>query len=40
MQIIFTEHVKDRMKKRNISEDEIIDAVNNPDKTVKIKGKY
>jgi len=40
MEIIFTEHAKERMKKRHITEEEIINAVKYPDKTVKREGKY
>ncbi len=40
MKIIFTEHVKYRMKKRHITEEEIINAIKYPDKTTKKKGKY
>ena len=40
MKIIFTEHVKDRMKKRKISEDEIINTIKYAEKTDKRKGKY
>ena len=40
MEITYTLHAKDRMKKRRITEDEIIHAIKNPDKTLKIKGKY
>lgn len=40
MEIIFTEHAKERMKKRYITEEEIINAIKNPDKTTKREGKY
>lgn len=40
MKIIFTEHAKDRLKKRRISEDEVIDAIKYPEKTTKREGKY
>ena len=40
MEIIFTEHVKDRIKKRKITEDEIINTINYPEKTSKREGKY
>ncbi len=40
MEIIFTEHAKERMKKRNITKEEIIETIKNPDKTKKIGGKY
>ena len=32
MDIIFTLHVKNRIKKRKIRDEEIFDAINNPDK--------
>ena len=38
MEIIFTEHAKERMKKRGITEDEISEAIKKPDNT-KNKGK-
>ena len=40
MKIVFTEHAKDRMKKRKISEEEVIDAIMHPDKLLKKEGKY
>lgn len=40
MKIVFTYHLKSRMWKRNISEDEIINVINYPDKTIKKHGKY
>ena len=40
MEIIFTEHVKGRIKKRKITEDEIINTIKYSDKTIKRKGKY
>ena len=40
MDIIFTEHVKDRIKKRKITEDEIINTVKYPEKIRKRGGKY
>lgn len=40
MEIIFIGHAKDRIKKRKISEEEIIDAIKNPDKIHKEQGKY
>lgn len=40
MEIIFTEHAKDRMKKRGITEDEIIQTIKNPDNTKKQGGNY
>ncbi len=40
MEIEFTEHAKDRLKKRKIKKEEIIQAINNPDKIKKEEGKY
>ena len=40
MEIIFTEHVKDRIKKRKISEDEIVNTIKYAKKTDKRAGKY
>ena len=40
MEIEFTEHAKDRIKKRKIKKEEIIEAINNPDKIKKEEGKY
>jgi len=40
MEIVFTEHVKDRIKKRRIGKDKIINAIKYPEKTIKKKGKY
>ena len=40
MEIIFTEHAKDRLLKRKISEEEIKEAIKYPDKITKKKGKY
>ncbi|MBI2045729.1 DUF4258 domain-containing protein [Candidatus Pacearchaeota archaeon] len=40
MKIVFTEHAKDRMKKRKISEEEVIEAIKYPDKLSKKEGKY
>lgn len=40
MEIIFTEHVKEGMRKRNITEEEIISAVKYPDITFKRERKY
>ena len=40
MNIIFTLHAKDRMAKRKITEEEVIHAIKNSDKTFKIEGKY
>ena len=40
MKISFTNHAKYRVEKRKILEEEIIDAINHPDKTIKRHGKY
>ncbi|MBU4070396.1 MAG: DUF4258 domain-containing protein [Nanoarchaeota archaeon] len=40
MNIIFTKHVGWRMKKRNISKDEIINTIKYAEKTDKKEGKY
>jgi len=40
MEILFTEHAKERMKKRCITEDEIMQAIKYPDNTKKEAGKY
>jgi len=40
MEIIFTEHAKFRMKRRQITEEEIVSAIKHPDKTYKRGGNY
>ena len=40
MKIVFTEHAKDRIKKRKITEDEIINIIKYSHKTYKREGKY
>ena len=40
MKIIFTNHAKYRIEKRKILEEEVIDAINYPDKTIKRHNKY
>ena len=40
MNIIFTQHARLRMRKRNIPEEEVFDAIKRPDKTTKTQGKY
>jgi len=40
MQIIFTEHAKERLKKRKITKEEVELALKSPDKTRKEGGKY
>lgn len=38
MKVIFTKHAKDRMKKRHVTEDEIIQTITSPEKMYKIEG--
>lgn len=40
MHIEFTKHARDRMKKRNISEDEVINTIKFPEKTEKVGNVY
>jgi len=40
MQIVYTEHAKERLKKRKITLEEVEFALKNPDKTRKEEGKY
>jgi len=40
MEIIFTEHAKDRLKKRKIIKDEVINTIKYPEKTKKEKRRY
>ncbi len=40
MDIEFTDHIKNRLKKRKIKINEIIDAINNPDNIYEMEGKY
>lgn len=40
MRISFTHHAKERLARRKISEEEIIDAVKHPDSTIKKYSKY
>ncbi len=40
MNIVFTKHTRDRMKKRNISEDEVINTIKYPEKTEKVDDVY
>ena len=40
MDIIFTEHAKERMKKRKITEAEVKEAIKYPEKTDKQEGLY
>ena len=40
MEIIFTLHSKSRIEKRKILEEEVIDSIKNPDKTIKKHDKY
>ncbi len=39
MEIKFTLHAKHKIKKRNLSEQEIIESINSPNKTIKKHGK-
>ncbi|MBM3234576.1 DUF4258 domain-containing protein [Candidatus Pacearchaeota archaeon] len=40
MDIVFTEHAKERMKKRKISEEEVKEVIKYPEKTEKQEGLY
>ena len=40
MEVRFTKHIKDKMKRRQISEEEIIRAIKNSNKTSKIGKKF
>ncbi len=40
MEIEFTLHAKEQIKERKISEDEVINAIQNPDKIYQEFGKY
>lgn len=40
MNIVFTDHAKERMKRRNISEDEVINTIKYPEKTEKTDDAY
>ncbi|MBI2649948.1 DUF4258 domain-containing protein [Candidatus Woesearchaeota archaeon] len=40
MKITFTSHAKYRIEKRKILEQEVIDAIKHPDKTIKRHDKY
>lgn len=40
MNIVFTEHAKEMIEKRKISEDEIIQTITHPEKLTKIEGIY
>ena len=40
MKIVFTLHTKARLKKRKITEEEVIYAIKSPDKLTKINYKY
>lgn len=40
MDILFTEHSKERMKKRGITFDEVIQAIKNPNRIKKLEEKY
>ena len=40
MEIILTRHAKDQMKERGISEDEVINTIKYPEKTLKTTDRY
>lgn len=40
MEIVFTNHARYRIEKRKVLEQEVIDAIRYPDKTLKKHGKY
>ena len=40
MEIVFTKHVEDRIKKRKITSDEVINTIKYAEKTIKKEGKY
>ncbi len=40
MDIVFTDHAKNRIRKRKIKKEEVIDAIDYPDKIHKLEGKY
>jgi len=40
MDVVFTIHAKNRIKKRKINENEVIDTIKNPDKIEERYGKY
>jgi hypothetical protein len=40
MKIIFTSHAKQKIERRKLLEEEVIDAIKNPDKIIKKHGKY
>ncbi len=40
MKVIFTEHIKDRIKRRKLTEDEILNTIKYPEKIDKREGKY
>lgn len=40
MEIVFTEHVRFRLKKRGITEDEVINTVKYPERTYKEEEEY
>lgn len=40
MKVIFTQHAKERMNKRKITEEEVINSIKFPDNTSKKEGKY
>jgi len=40
MEIVLTRHAKDQMKERGISEDEVINTIKYPEKTLKTTDRY
>ena len=40
MKVIFTEHIKDRIKRRKLTEDEILNTIKYPEKIDKREVKY
>ena len=40
MEIMFTHHAESRLSKRRLLQEEVIDAIHFPDKTLKKHGKY
>ena len=40
MNVVFTEHLKERLRKRKISEDEVIQTIKSPERLTKEEDKY
>ncbi len=40
MDIIFTLHARERMERRGMLQEEVLDAIKRPDKTRKVEGTY